>query len=90
MRHTYVAGTKTSHRLHQIPFSEPMIQTAADMGEQQMEQGAEADDQTGEEDDEEVVDDIIRPSFDNPEQEEDQADQNEIEPENKRVTRFRG
>jgi hypothetical protein len=89
MRHTYVSGTKTSHGLHQVPFSEPMREAAAEMEEQHTEQGAEDDDQTGEEEDEEV-DDMIRPSFNNPEQEEDQADQHEIEPENKRVTRFRG
>ena len=32
MRHTYVAGSKTSHKLYQIPFSEPMLETASDMG----------------------------------------------------------
>ena len=67
-----------------------MIEAAAQMEEQDTEQGAEDDDQTGEEDEEEEVDDQIRPSFNNPEEEEVQAEQNEEVPENKRVTRFRG
>ena len=86
LRNTYESGTRTSHNLHQVPFSEPMIQGANQKEDQDTGESAEDDDLVREEDEEEEINDHFRPSFDNPEEEGLQADQNEEVPENTRIT----
>ena len=90
MRNTYIAGSKTGNKLYQIPFTEPMSGIVSDRGNRQVEEDEMENEETGEEDEQPEVDEVFRPSFNNPEPEIDLEDRQEPNSENKRVTRYQG
>jgi hypothetical protein len=106
IRNTYVAGTKTGNKLFQIPLSEPLSGIVSDSRNQQagideMEDEGQSDEDEPEQEVVEIfrpsfdepepeVAEIVHPSSDHPQPEMELLDGQEQVAENKRVTRYRG